>query len=372
MSDLRKTALPRTEGVLGLPCLDRLLEIFRAPRASTVVQAPRWTSPTLDEATTPSRSTAISPVQTRARPSIVQLSSSNSAAGKTSLCYLLTTLAVLPQAYNGRGSCAIWLDTDGRFYATRLNAVLNNFLSATFPKLSSGERLAISYEALRHLYLFRPQSASQLVATLASLPGYLLGTGGFTTHISASRSLGLLIIDSAVAFYWQDRFEAEVAHFEAVGIDEHPAIRYPARLSRTLDVITELKKMQRLFGCNIVFTSMPHVKSSILTANATTLNDGRLRPQEPPLVSPWTAFATLSLAISQDQVRRFAAQMSLEECQGDQANRLAALARGRSLVSVDWSASDSWANGVRDVVNGLDGQGSFALRITISGTLVEE
>ena len=306
---------------------------------------------------------------------MIQLGSIHSAAGKTCLCYLLTSLAILPQAYDGKQHAAVWFDTDGRFSATRLQAVLIHYLSENFPRLSSSERMAICNEAFHHLHVFKPQSSSQLLSTLVSLPGYLLlGAVGTTAHPSASRSLSLVVLDSATSFYWQDRFEAEVARFEAMGTDENPGTRSPARLSTASEIVSELKMLQKLFDSTIIFTTCQARTSTMTssTVTATTTNDGRLLPQEPPRVSPWTAFATLHLTVSQEQVRQFAAQMSLEECQRDQANRLAAIAKGRSIVSVDWSTSDTWASGVRDVVSRLDGQGSFAVRITSGGIANED
>jgi hypothetical protein len=384
LSDLRKLANPQSRSCLGLPQLDRLLEIFRQPILPSAAQGPRWTSPAPDEGTSPSSVehvtpargyTATLPVRTRTRPCVIQLSSNSSAAGKSSLCYLLTTLAVLPQDCNGKRHGVVWFDTDGRFSSTRLQSVLSNHLAIKFPKLSSGERVAICYEAFRHVHLFRPQSSSQLVSTLTSLPSYLLGPNGSTNHFSTSRSIGLIVLDSAIAFYWQDRFEAEIARFEAMGTDENLAARSTARSSRTLEVISELKKLQKLFDCTIVFTSTPLIKLSTMTtstATALTTNDGPLLAQEAPRISPWTAFATLNLLVAEDQVRQFAAQMSIEECQRDQATRLAAIAEGRSVVYIDWSTRDTWASGVRNAVKSLDRQGSIAMRITSSGIAAED
>jgi Rad51 len=334
------------------------------------------TSPSSVEQVTPARGhIATSPGGSRTRPSVIQLSNSSSAAGTSSLCYFLTTLAVLPQDYGGKRHGVVWLDADGRFSATRLKSVLINYLSTKFPRLSSCERNAICHEAFRHVHIFRPQSSAQLVSTLASLPGYLLGTSGSTTHFSATWSMGLVILDSATAFYWQDRFEFEIARLESLGSDENSGARSPARSSRTLATISELRKLQKIFDCTIVFTSTPHMKISAMTTSvvpAIATNDGRRLPQEPPGVSPWTAFATLNLSVFQEQVRPFAVQMSLEECQRDQPKRLVAVAKGRAIVSVDWNTSDTWPGGVRDAVNRLDGQGSFAMRITSSGIAVED
>jgi hypothetical protein len=383
LSDLRKIADLQPRDILALPPLDRLLEIFRAPGSSSAVQHPRWTSPASNEGSSPGNvrdgapargHTTTFPSTSRIRPSVIQLSSAHSAAGKTSLCYLITILAVLPQAFNGKACGAVWFDTDGRFSSVRLEAVLVDHLSTHFPRLDSDERIAICHDAFQHLHVLHPQSSSQLLCTLASLPGYLLGTDGTTTHFSALRSLGLIVLDSATSFYWQDQFEAEVSRLEALGTDESRGARTTTRPSRTLEVISELKGLQKLLDCTIVFTSTPPMtprSMTISTATSITTNDRRFLPQETPRVSPWTAFATLNLSISKEQVRQFAAQMSLEECQRDQVDRLAAITKGYSIVSVDWTTSDTWGSGVRDAVNRLNGQGSFAIRITSNGVAVE-
>lgn len=386
MSDLRQLADPQPRGVFGLPQLDRLFEVFRFPILETTAQDSRWTSPPSppDEGTSPSRGVNVTPVgentatlpfKDRRRPSVVQLTDKTPTGGKTSLCYLITIIAVLPQDYNGKEHAVIWLDTDARFSAVRLQSVLIHHLSNTFPGLSSSESNAICHEALRHVHLFRPQSSSQLVATLVSLPGYLLGTGGSSTHFSASRSLGLLVLDSATAFYQQDCFEAEIARFEALRTDDHAGTRSSSRLSRTSEVIAELKRLQKLFDCTILFTSTRHEKSSTMNAAANiavTMNDGWRLPQEAPRISLWVAFATLTLSVSQDEVRQFAVQLSLDECHRDQPNRLAAVTKRRSIVSVDWRTSDIWPIAVQDALNRLDGQGSFAIRLTSSSIDVEE
>ena len=383
MSDLRKLADPQPRDILGLPPLDRLLETFRAPGSSSGLQHPGWTYPAPDEGTSPTsagdgtparRHATSSPSTSRARPSVIQLSSTHSAAGKTSLCYLITTLAVLPQAFNGKARGAVWFDTDGRFSSVRLEAVLIDYLSTNFPHLGSDERNVICRDAFQHLHVFHPQSSSQLLCTLESLPGYLLGADGTTAHFSGLRSLGLIVIDSATSFYWQDRFEAEVSRLEDLGADESRGARTTTRPSRTLEVISGLKGLQQLLDCTIVFTSTPPTTSSsitISTATSIATNDRRLLPREIPRVSPWTAFATLNLSITKEQVRQFAAQMSLEECQRDQVDRLAAIAKGCSIVSVDWTTSDTWGSGVREALNRLNGQGSFAIRITSNGIAVE-
>ena len=372
LSELRSLANSQPTDVLQLPQVDRLLELFRAPPP---LQAAQWTSPgrEVDDGsntgtTTPAR---LHTTTRKAKPAAIQITSTHSASGKTNLLYLFATLAVLPKIHDCKGETVVWFDTDGRFSPARLNQVLLNTLTIKSPSLTSNEKATISLEALRHIHVFRPQSSSQLLSTFQQLPYYLLN---LTSHSSNLRSLDLLVLDSATAFYWQDRFKAEIARYEALGNtnDTHDAHRNPALRTKTTEIITSLKSLQKLFDCTIIFTTSSHTKAGSTTATNITTSDGRQLPQEAPRISPWTSFATLSLTISSVKVPQFAAQMSLEECQRDLANRLAALLKGRFIVSVDWTNSETWPSGVGDAVSKLDGNGSLALRIINGGVMVEE
>src|SRR5437868_2856799 len=100
-----------------------------------------------------------------------------------------------------------------------------------------------------------------------------------------------------------------VRRFETPGTDEHADDRSPSQLSRTSRIMAELKRLQKLFGCTILFTSTPHEKSFTMSAPPITVitnNDGQRLSLEAPRVSPWVTFATLSLSVSRDEVRQFA------------------------------------------------------------------
>ncbi len=376
LSELRHLTNAQPTNVLRVQQFDRLLELFRAPQP---VQAAQWTSAgregddgsSCPGITTPARSNAAT---RQAKPAVIQVTSTQSASGKTSVLYLLSALAVLPREYTGNGDTVVWVDADGCFSATRMNQVLLNILSPRLPSATANDKTNISLEALRHVHVFRPQSSSQLRATLNYLPDYLLN---LPSHASGSRSLDLLVLDSASVFYWQDRFEADIARYEALGTAKDPldTSRNLATPYKTSNIISALKNLQKLFDCTILFTTSSHTNlTNTRNTNNTTITttDGRRLPQEAPRISPWTAFATLSLTISPIKVPQFAAQMSLEECQRDQANRLVAVSNGRFVVSVDWANSETWPSGVADCVGKVGGNGSFGLRITNAGVVVEE
>ena len=290
------------------------------------------------------------------------MTSPDSASGKSNLLYLLTIFAILPIEHNGKGQTVVWLDSDGRFSATRLHQSLSTHLSTHQPSPpTQAEQDLICAEAFRHVHVFRPQSSAQLIATLASLENYLLT---LQNHFSSMRSLGLLVLDSATAFYWQDRFDAEMARLEAIGSETTAATDIP---SKTAQAIAHLKRLQKIFDCGIVFTTnMPTIKSPGSTITPPN------QPAETPRMSAWSAFAKLQLTMTRVPVPQFAAQMELEECARDQPNRLAAVQKGRFNVDLDRTHSETWLGHVKDAIGRLDGRGRFGVRITEKGVLLEE
>jgi Rad51 len=280
---------------------------------------------------------------------VVELTSSRPVSGKTNFLYYVTALAVLPVGHGGQGIAVVWLDTDGRFSATRLQQVMLGVLSASAVEESDTENLI--QEALTHVHVFRPQSSPQLIATLDSLPSYLLDV---TAHSSIQRRLGLVVLDSATAFYWQDRFYAETARFE------HPD-EPRDRPSRTAEVITRLKKVQKGFDCAILFSTSSIAPS--VNKHAPPSVEGNVAPHEPRSISPWTAFATLTLVLSRLKVPRFAEHMSLEECLGDREKRQEAIAKGSIVAEVDRRVSETWSSSVRIELGRNEAQGSFWVAI---------
>jgi Rad51 len=336
--------------------LNRLLNIFCAPK-QPVVPA-RWSSPQPEDegeqygegfSTTRHPTVRLDPRPKR-KPIVIELTSSSPASGKTNFLYHLTAKAVLPTQHGGQGTAVVWLDTDGRFSATRLRDLLLGVLP---PNLRNGDDAeTLAQTAMHHIHIFRPQSSAQLLATLDFLPTYLLGA---TTHPSLHRRLGLLVLDSATAFYWPDRFEAESAGFENPLLPRN-------RPSRTAEVINRLKNLQREFDCAMVF---PTTSTSFSTTNRHVAAEAAENPapQEPRSVSPWTAFATLTLRLSRVRVPQFAAHMLLEECLRDREKRQGVIEKGRFVAEVDRGRSEMWSADVRDAIRGMEGEGNFALSI---------
>ena len=342
---------------LGIPGLDRLLEIFCAP-PQVPIAPPRWSSPApneddVDLYATDDRSARQShALQSRScqwKPVVLELTSSLPSSGKTNLLYYITARAVLPSRHGGQGTAVVWLDSDGRFSALRLREVVLGVVSSS----TAGEDIMESLlpEALTHVHVFRPRTSQQLVQTLDVLPSYLFNA---EAHLSISRRLGLLVLDSATAFYWQDRFDSEVARFER---PDKPS----GKPSQATEIITRLKKLQKEFDCAVTYST----SSAFAAVDKPTplLASETAAPQEPRSVSPWTAFATLTMILSRMHVPRFRSQMSMEECWRDQGKREEAVERGKFVAEIDRSASETWAASVTEKCRLMEAGGSFIFSI---------
>lgn len=347
---------------LGVPPLDRLLEVFSAP-----VQAPllaREPLPDADEDSefygqdeSPTLQSTLLQMQTSGwKPTVIELTSSQPASGKTNLLYYITALAVLLTDHGGQGAAVVWFDTDGRFSAARLQEVMAGVVPLSTTDEDDGE--SVVQDALTHVHVFRPQSSRQLIETLDCLSSYLLD---ITAHSSIRRRLGLLVLDSATAFYWQDRFEAETARFE------HPDAPRD-KPSRATEIITRLKKVRDEFDCAVAYSTSLPFKAVMKAAHLSAVDT--LAPKEPRSVNPWTAFANLTLILSRVEVPRFSSHMSLEECLRDREKRQEAVAKGRFVVEVDRSGSEGWTADVKEEWRRLETGGSFKFSIG-TGVAVE-
>ena len=94
---------------------------------------------------------------------------------------------------------AFVFDTDASFDLFRFTKLLGTHLKRALP-LENTDTLTV--QSLKNLHIFRPTSASQLVAGLLHLPVY------HTRHLS-NTPIGMIAID--YAFCWPDRFRAQLA-----------------------------------------------------------------------------------------------------------------------------------------------------------------
>ncbi len=337
--------------------MDRLLEVFCAPAQR--LAAPRWSSPQhvddldrLEQDEDPaSHSTLLQSQGSRWKPAVIELTSSLPVSGKTSLLHLITALSVLPGDHGGQGTAVVWLDTDGRFSVMRLREVILDAVSS--PTADEGtitgenDTESLVQEALTHVHVLRPKSSQQLIQTLDSLPSYLLDA---TAHSSISRRLGLLVLDAASAFYWQDRYHSETARFK------HPD-QPRDRPSRTAEVITKLRNFQRGFDCAIAYST----SSAFTTMNKPALPStaDSAAPHESRSASAWNRFASLTLNLSRVSVVRFPSHMSLEQCLRDQEKRQHAVTKADFVAEVDRSEIATWTASVKEVWGEMEAGGGF-------------
>lgn len=292
----------------------------------------------------------------------IQLTSAHSAGGKTNLLYYLSSFSVRSRSSGGNEAAIVWLDTDGRFSSLRLAEVHSRMVQTHSPQTSKTDLDAQVKEGLSHIHVFRPQSSAQLLATLESLPDYLLSGG---QHHFQQRPLGLVILDSATAFYWADRAGAEVAR-----LSDPRTTAAPPKASQ---IITHLRELETMFSCTVIFTtdaSLQRKNRSGPDSKARTVADSPLPPQnEHAFQDPWTMFATLTFDLHRIAVPQFAPAMTIDECTRDQPRRIEAVQRGRHRAQAMWSGNER--DEIREDVRSLQGGECFGFRVTEQGVDIE-
>ncbi|KAM0715100.1 hypothetical protein Q7P37_009565 [Cladosporium fusiforme] len=288
----------------GIPCLDKLVNA--ATSTSTSANKPNSSNP------------------------VIELTSQTPGSGTAHLLYLLTATAILPTQHGGKSACVAILDTDGTFSVARLVHQLKRQLHLEPDKLAS-----TLTTALTHVHIFRPQSLSSLIATIASLPSYLL----HTSHPSNHRSLAFIALDSATAFHWQSKAESEELAIanqqQQPPSSTSPSTRKPAQTSA---LSPALRALTTTLYAPLILTS--HSPS-------------------PPISAP---LPTLRLTIQRRPVRAFPPTLSISEALREGPDRQRAVqAAGWEVRVVDLTADQ----------RGLRGLG-FGFRVSDEGVVLEE
>ncbi|KAL2441876.1 hypothetical protein ABEF95_016775 [Exophiala dermatitidis] len=327
----------------------------------------------------------------------IEISSPKSATGKTTLLYYLCAIATLPVESGGKGSTVVYIDSDGRFSASRLMQVMKHYIATSKQKQttttdpvgsrslsnnnhkgkskdpnpsrdndkpnnvninttsdrahvneseSESDTTSIALEALQHIHVFRPQSSNQVVTILQSLPEFLFDRSKIQS--SVYRHLGLLVLDSATAFYWQDRFDRDMARLGGTESSGMPAAAEKPTGTTTSGIIECLKSLQRRFDCVVAFTTINYsTTTSTATSTAPTSgpaatvvgdrrgHDTQPAPDTKPVPSTqWSTYATLTLDLSRIAVPQFPPQLTLSECLADADKRFAAMRNTRIQIRV--------------------------------------
>ncbi|OCT52882.1 DNA-repair protein XRCC2 [Cladophialophora carrionii] len=383
LADLRHITCPRPRAVFGVPQLDKLLEAVRYPAEKTTTpQRPAWQSPEhhdsegegqqdtdislhgryVEAAAVPSKAQA----RVKPKPATIELTSQTSASGKTALLSYLAAVSVLPRHAGGKESVVVYIDADGRLSARRLKQIMYHYIceqrqqqqqksnqqfnnpgnnTSLSPSIPAEAKVSLDLdvnttiqEALHHVHVFRPQSSSQVLSILSNLEAYLLDTSG-RQSMCTHRPLGLVIIDPATAFYWQDRFDRAMARLETVPGQGTQGQR-PS--SMTFRIIERLKTLQTRFECAVLFSttvvSLAHPSGSDAPASVTPAGAGVGAGAGPAddgrSMSPWTGYATLTLALARMPVARFTPKMGMDECVSVRERRFEAVRQGRFTAVV--------------------------------------
>ncbi|KAL4866759.1 hypothetical protein BDV12DRAFT_187182 [Aspergillus spectabilis] len=320
---------------------------------------------------------------------VLEISSISSAAGKTQVLYYLSALAVLPSEFNGiplngLNSAIVFVDSDGRFDVERLRTIARGIvrsrLQTRAESLYLGTSLDDSIEtlvvaSLQHVHVLRPQSALALLATLQSLDVYLLD---LRRHVSTNRPLQAIFIDSATAFFWQDKLRDEVARTEDIGkpaaeieLERHQKKSfYLADIYA--DLVVALKRLQHIFDCAVIYTTTSFSGRSMEKPSApygsynpleSALNTPSFRSPMPP---PWGLFPTLRLVLQREMVRPFPPSVTIHEAQRDATMRHEVVMRGEFLGSMNGWGREDWPRRILEALK-RRGDGHFTFNVGREG-----
>ncbi|EED12200.1 Rad51 family DNA repair protein, putative [Talaromyces stipitatus ATCC 10500] len=323
---------------------------------------------------------------------VIEISSPSSGGGKSQLLYYFIAMSVLPSTFNGhkldgRGGVAILLDADGRFDVRRLHDIIAGIVRHALSDADVSSNTAIDkainaliHTTLQYVHIFRPQTSSSLLSTLNALDTYLLNH----SQTTRSRPLQGIFLDSASAFYWTDRLRDEISRTQEIGL---PATeiqrRRKGRTSFYMSVLYsniagELRRLQSLFGCAIVYTTWgitPRSSSSVEGYGHIWSGPPTFKPHLP---SPWNStFPDLRLVVQRDHVREYPATSTFSDWERDAAIRQDVVKRGKFSAWVDTSnLATTWVRGGGEDVLGalrkLPDNGGFPFWVREDGVFMDD
>ncbi|CAG8586097.1 4738_t:CDS:1 [Paraglomus occultum] len=265
--------------------------------------------------------------------------------GKTSILYFTTLTTILPPYWlqskiesgpslkitrkfeiGGRGTSVIFFDLDGRFDVSRIYDWIVRHLKRRVEKSfeesnteeSSGESeiqdkeadcchdwvpteeeiTEIAKDALRRLHVFSPRTPLEFIATLHSLKEYLEHCQQRTRE-----TFTFIMIDSIMAFYWQDRAEES---YRGNSISTSSSVY----LTQTLHILSSL-----LFANGLI----------LLTTSWSLISDNSLSTAYPPelvykdtLSHIWQSFVKYRFVVARQPLPQY-----------EEGTRIAELSRNR-------------------------------------------
>ena len=373
---------PQPRSITGLPALDNIIEVYRYPATNTseVPTEGPFSDPFIPpeddfdlyhednyDNTSPSHGPRAK--INKSMPLIINISQGphSSTTAAVNLFYHLMALTTLPREHGGKHSTAIYIDCSNSFSATQLyKATLSCIRKATTDPLPlSAPPTAVAKEALNHVHVLPCTSTRSLFSQLQELPEYLLDSAA---HRSFDRSMDLLVVHGLNHFYWQDRFDTEIARLENINSGSVAA----ASTSLSAQLFDALKEMQEMYGCTVIYTSTQIMSptTSTTTQGASSRADVTTptpapAPNESAVMDVYARNSLVNLHPTRVAVPQFAPAMSLEECLRDKEKRAESIRVARYWVSASAGGRSKKQEEPR---TGQSGSG-FSMQITKDGVI---
>jgi hypothetical protein len=192
--------------------------------------------------------------------------------------------------------------------------------------------------------------------------------------------LHAILLDSASAFYWQDRREAEI--LQIPGVREERA-RIPGTQSRAIDVaqtaqqtVRSLQHLQAVFSCPVIYTTWGIQRAFPQQPDPShAVYRYQFQPTplsfRPHLPRPWPSFPTLRLVVRRDPIRPFAPQLTLDDARREAPARLSVVQQGNFSAWLDPWGKDEWAPGISETLSGSGAKDGFSFKIGNEGISIE-
>ena len=354
LHSLRTRGVPYEGDILGIPCLDRLLDVFVDPSPPTLIEEQAYTQ------WEPSYSRPQHEKKKSTKAPVIEITGASPCSGKTQLLYYAAAISLLPVTYKdvsiqGKGGAVVWIDTDGRLDILRLRDIMMTHVSSCLDH--SGDQVSELQEgldkeyletSLQHLHIFRPQSSAALLKTLESISAYLFDNH---RHYSNARRLQAVIFDGLSAFLWQDRMEKD----NDLGGDYQ---RNDTFVQRYRLVVDRLRDLQNTFECVIIASSWSLSPLGMASARPT------MRPHIPAV---WNNFCALRIIVARDGVTKFGPGISAEEALLEGPKRLEAVQKRTFTGQINHWGSDEWRDDILESLRSLGKNVAFSFRVTEHG-----
>ncbi|KXT05207.1 hypothetical protein AC578_8371 [Pseudocercospora eumusae] len=289
-------------------------------------------------------------------PPMIEITSQRPCSGKTSLMYQMVVTAVLPFHLGGRQAAIIFVDTDNHFSATRLAQQMRKTIvtQAKEDFVDEESSSKVIEDSLKHVHVVRPQSLSALITTINDLPNYLFDP---RKHKSFDRAIGFITLDSASAFYWQSRADAENAALQASFKMKDSATKVQQQSTGYNQLAASLKNTSRILSAPVIYTTRdfnpPQKTSRGGHSSAFFMSESHsIRPSLPP---PWPSLPTLRLIVRRAPIRSLPAEVTVEDAIQETEMRQKVVAQGKFECFVnEWGLDERTLQNLREKGNMFD------------------